>query len=586
MLHPGNDGIETRCRHYLEQAATGSSHSRETNNLLAFLWAGDTARAGASIRELIAQCDRRQDCMDFRLNLLLRALLLFPERIADAWQRDIRRIALAARYSGGFQRDYPMFYSSENHHLNWATAEYLAGQLWPQATFEYDGRDGVTHRLRATFCISRWIDERARWGFWEWNSSCYMGINLLSLLNLYDFCDHPSMRRMAGDGLTLMMADVAADSAWGGIWSAQARIYEPQLFSAPVQGAAAPLMLLMGDDRVPLPAPGMAGDFVATTRWRPDPWLIRLARELDPPMRNRERHRQPGKLRYTCHSIFWKPPVELWQAPWNTNWAPEEVTEICIDTERCPEYLVSAAYDPEPRADGPAGGQSVMWMSCLAGNVPIFVNQPPGDKDRFWAGNTVKPRCHLQDGIVGAVFHADRAVHAAADPFTHAYFPTPQMEETVRMDNWFLGKVGNAYIALRGCGKEQARQITQGIWAGKEIRLPGCCAAWVGVYGSARQDGSFTAFSRRVAAVQVGFDIEAPELRIVSDGNETRIPARGAILRNGVAVTVPDRPQISNPVCESAWGVPELIIRDGRNPARCLDLGYAIKIAKASYPRF
>ena len=66
------------------------------------------------------------------------------------------------------------------------------------------------------------------------------------------------------------------------------------------------LNLLMGLGEADGPAPGHIGDFVATTAWRPPEWLVRLALALEPSMVNRERHRQPGKLHYTCHSIFWK----------------------------------------------------------------------------------------------------------------------------------------------------------------------------------------------------------------------------------------------------------------------------------------
>ncbi len=113
-----------------------------------------------------------------------------------------------------------MFYNSENHHLNWAVAEYLAGQLWPTETF-FDGRPGKQHKRRARFLIAKWIDGRARWGFREWNSSCYMGVNLRSLLNLVDLADEQDIRGLATLSFTQMMADLAPDSAYGGVWSAQ-----------------------------------------------------------------------------------------------------------------------------------------------------------------------------------------------------------------------------------------------------------------------------------------------------------------------------------------------------------------------------
>ncbi len=587
MHHQPTFDPSIRCRRYLERAGTPDASAQRPGwaPLLARLWVNDRSGAATWIRALIAECDQHQDCSDFRLNLLLRALRYFPDRIEETLKHDIRRVALEARYYGGFRRDYPMYYSSENHHLNWAVAEYLTGTMWPDTTFPYDRRTGMLHRDRAMFCIARWIDERARWGFWEWNSSCYMGINLLSLLNLYDLADDPAIRRLADDALTLMMADLAADSAHGGIWSAQARLYESQLFDADNQGGATPLNLLMGLGAETGPAPGHIGDFVATTAWRPPEWLVRLARDLEPSMVNRERHRQPGKLHYTCHSIFWKPPRELWQSPWSDTWCPEDYSEVFLQSERCPEYLVSAAFFPD---DGQRRhtAQSMLWMSCLNGRIPIFVNQPATDKARFWAGNAVPPRCFLADGVMVALFDSTPESHPDAADFTHAWFPTDAMEETTCLGEWFLGRAGKAYVALRGCGAEPAALMTGGEWAGREIRLPGRTAAWIGVYGNAHRDGDFASFVQRVRAGHVRFEPGTPALDVAFDTTAIHLSTQDPMTVNGNPVSTADRPGIDNPVCRSEWGDPVLHIRQGTNGNERVDLGYAAVMAASAYDRF
>ncbi len=171
--------------------------------------------------------------------------------------------------------------------LGWAAAEYVTGSMWPDAVFPYNGRTGELHRNRAVFCIARWVHERDRWGFWEWNSSCYMGINLLNLL------------MELGDG------------AW--------------------------------------------------------------------------------------------PPRELWQSPLSEHWCPEDFSEVAVHTERCPEYLVSAAFFPDGGRHRHTA-QSMLWMSCLNGRIPVFVNQPATATTRFWAGNAVAPRCFLAGGVMVALF--------------------------------------------------------------------------------------------------------------------------------------------------------------------------------------
>jgi len=125
--------IEKRCRRYLTHAAavpSGGSRTRD-KGLLALLWSDDRKSANDLIRSLLQECNDHVDCTDFRLNLLLRALCLFPSLIDKELQESIRETALSARYYGGYSDRYPMYYNSENHHLSWAMAEFFAAVSGP-----------------------------------------------------------------------------------------------------------------------------------------------------------------------------------------------------------------------------------------------------------------------------------------------------------------------------------------------------------------------------------------------------------------------------------------------------------------------
>src|SRR5262249_25126082 len=95
-----------------------------------------------------------------------------------------------------------MTYWSENHRVLFGAAEYLAGQYWPDdlyvsaRTYRKEGPQGpprqgdVTggeHRDRGRARVMRWLDERLRLGFSEWNAPGYYVEDVLPLLNLADF---------------------------------------------------------------------------------------------------------------------------------------------------------------------------------------------------------------------------------------------------------------------------------------------------------------------------------------------------------------------------------------------------------------
>src|SRR5438132_2982530 len=135
------------------------------------------------------QMDQRQDTADFGANTLLRILYLHGANpMIPAPQR-----ARADAVLQGFKYwvDEPgqdeMVFWSENHQLLFATAEYLAGNLYPQAVFPNAGLTGAQHAQKGRARILAWLDDRARFGMSEWSSPVYYEYDLMPLLNLVDF---------------------------------------------------------------------------------------------------------------------------------------------------------------------------------------------------------------------------------------------------------------------------------------------------------------------------------------------------------------------------------------------------------------
>jgi len=132
-----------------------------------------------------------------------------------------------------------MTFWSENHQILFATAEYLAGQLWPQTIFRVcnhfrttdQGKTRPTDLLgrqrmdRARPRILRWLNDRLRFGFSEWNSPGYYDEDFTALFNLADFCLDDEIQTRACMVLDLMLFDLARFTVDGSFAVAAGRAY-------------------------------------------------------------------------------------------------------------------------------------------------------------------------------------------------------------------------------------------------------------------------------------------------------------------------------------------------------------------------
>jgi hypothetical protein len=119
------------------------------------------------------------------------------------------------------QYQYEMQYWSENHQVLYATAEYLAGQLFPTRVFKpgaefrskgasaYKDFTGKMRMARSKERLVRWLDDRLHFGFSEWNAPGYYDEHFTALFNLADFCLDEQIRRRALMVLDLLVFDLA-----------------------------------------------------------------------------------------------------------------------------------------------------------------------------------------------------------------------------------------------------------------------------------------------------------------------------------------------------------------------------------------
>lgn len=140
-----------------------------------------------------------------------------------------------------------LWFWSENHRLITLTIEHLAGQWFPDDTFTVTGLTGAEHRDRAKQPILEWIDERSRFGFFEWHSNVYMLKNITPLVTLVELAEDDELVAAATMALDLCLADVAAHLQAGGYCAPHGRTYKKDKMTARHEATFGSARLLFAD---------------------------------------------------------------------------------------------------------------------------------------------------------------------------------------------------------------------------------------------------------------------------------------------------------------------------------------------------
>ncbi len=103
---------------------------------------------------------------------------------------------------------------------------FLAGQHLSEETFTITGLTGAEHSERAKPGILKWIDERARFGFFEWHSNVYMLKNITPLVTLIELGGDEELAVAAAMALDLCLVDLAAHTHAGSYTAPRGRTYK------------------------------------------------------------------------------------------------------------------------------------------------------------------------------------------------------------------------------------------------------------------------------------------------------------------------------------------------------------------------
>jgi len=575
------------------------------------LEAGTESINPASFQAALDFVNNREDPSDFYLTALIRLYYLNHGngKLTSEQETAIEDAILNTKYWLDQSGTTYVEMWTENHQILNHSAEYLAGQLFPNQIFSSSGETGDWHKQHAETLLLQWIDLRARSGFAEWDSETYYPEDLAPLLNLVDFAQDPEIATRAAMLVDLIIFDVAVDAFHGHFATSHGRVTAGSIQSADTSMATI-IALAWGQAKFTTTSNMGAVALATTPNYEVPPVIQSLALDNPEEYLNYERHSFDldeaaawgmditdvnDAPRFWGMGAFTRPEVinltlqtaddwALWHYPdfrdlkdiakilQKMRAAPLAsrlldpdpngvlMNEVNKVTYRTPDYQLSSAQSFRP---GEKGYQQHIWQATLGPYAVVFTNNPDSlradDKHRpsYWMANGRQPRTGQVKNVLICLFDIPR--YPSAPPplearhytFTHAYFPRWAFDEVVEREGWIFGRAGDGYVALYS--REPYEWITEGPDADQEIISLSRKNVWIVQLGRKSIDGSFGEFLNAVSAAPLdirGFKVEyqAPNLGLVAFDWE------GDLILDGEVVPLNGYPRWENPYTQADFG--------------------------------
>lgn len=558
-----------------------------------------------------AYVEGRKDCSDFVLHALLRLLYQFnvhPSLSPHLYER-IFAIVLGFKYWPDEPGEDSMCTWTENHQILFASAAYLAGQLFPDEHFSNSGQSGHEKMAKARPRILRWLDLRERTGFSEWLSNVYYDEDLTALLSLLDFVADAEIREKTRRVIDLVLLDVALNSFRGVFGSTHGRSYAIAKMQPAQEATSALCKLLFGTGSFSSADTMSAACITLSPAFELPGWLQGIAgeRELEE-MENRQcvglrlaeaehwglgfQDFEDGMVYLSLEAYTHPRTVDLTFRMFDAwNWwanlyfrlfaqqrglvnlmrrlrlmkllARLAERDLCrntreeanIYTYRTPDYLLSCVQDYRA---GYGGDQQSVWQATLGPQAACFTTHPAkheGDSPNYWTGSGSLPRVGQYKNVLAVVYKVSTApglYHTNRLRFTHAWLPKAAFDETVERGGWIFARRGKGYLALRP--RNGYRWVNEsGEGGSDEVISDGLRNIWLCEMGRAAVDGSFERFIERICAARLEFRGLSVRYESPSQGM-FEFGWRGPLRANGKEIAQRDFPRYDNPYLQAPFG--------------------------------
>lgn len=494
-----------------------------------------------AILEAIDGINQRRDCSDFDLVGLIGMLYRFADH--ESFPPEIIEPAEACILNFRYWLDEPgddaMCFNTENHSILFHTCEILAGQRYPDRLFSNSGLTGQQHREKGERLARYWLQQRAEYGFQEWDSNVYFEHDLLALSHLLDLADSDDIWEMAALIIDKILLTMALNSYKGVFGSTHGRSYTHHIKGGFRETTAGVSRLMWGlgiYNKHILGSVAMA----CCENYQLPQIIVDLATDLPAEgMWAKERHAGEHNPEYEGGKIG--------------QWAVNKVTYKTAD------YMLCSAQDYHP---GEAGYQQHIWQATMGPEAVVFVNHPAclseagAHRPGFWHGNVILPRVAQWKDVLVAIHNLPENDWLG---FTHAYFPRYAFDEYSMEDGWAFARKEDGYLAITA--SQGLRLTTRGQNAYRELRSYGQQTVWLCQMGRASEDGSFKEFKNKVLKTALNFD--GLSVNYTSLRDETvAFGWAGDFLINGEAQPLDGFKHYDGPHCAAEW------------PAKIMAVGY------------
>lgn len=423
-----------------------------------------------TLEKVLAKIDSRADCSDFELAAILRFYLIGNP--TEAEKSRIRKTALNFRYWSDEKGSDAMAMGSENHSILFHGNQLITGLLFPEDLFSRSGRKGKEQVLVAKERINTWFEKVERDGFTEFLSNSYVPVTMGALLNLVDYANDLEIESRASrlvDNIFRQLAEHCFDGVTSG---PQGRVYRAGVLYPHRGGTQA--LLAYATPQVNLSLNSWVV-FLAISKYR-------IPTDLDELIINQ---------------------VEKTYPQGGTDITLTKTRNYIISSVALPPLSKGKGYIP-----GTNGHQEHLWEAALDGATRIFVNHPGASyeasesRPAYWNGNGILPALRQQGKIIAEIFNIPNNYPFQ---FTHAHWPSDQLDQAVKEGNWLFGRKGESYAALWCSGPLEA---SGDIVVCRELRCNDSKVSWLCIVSAKGENGDFQSFISRCRSLNPVFDKE------------------------------------------------------------------------------
>ncbi len=507
------------------------------------------------IRGAIVYVNSRLDCADFAINGLMRLYKQFEnhELVDQSLRDEIKKCILDFKYWPDEPGIDSMCYWTENHHIIFSAAEYLAGEWFPEETFTNSKHLGQEKKARAKKRILRWLDLRFYTGFNEWLSNVYYDEDFLPLLNLYDFCEDVDIRNKAKGIIDIMLYDMACNSYKGQFVSTHGRTYTKEKLNPLDESTIDTAKLLFGIGRF-ANKDNMSAVAFALSEYRVPEVIVSIARDVN---RDEWIHKQRNSIKLSerkkwglealnttnglellsfggyahpysfNHLALMLDEFNWWDNKFFQEFSPfkklvqvgkyigltnlvawsmrkdmsrNSFEESHIYTYRTPDYMLSTSQAYRP---GYGGDQHHIWQATLDKQCVVFTTHPGGygmtAPDAYWHGNGFMPQSIQHRNVNITIYKTPKVPRVVIKDilkFTHAYFPKERFDEVVEEKGWLFGRSNDGYVAIHSMYGYQWQ--SEGEYANQELIADDKNNIWITELGRKSIHGTFDNFIKEI----------------------------------------------------------------------------------------